>query len=133
MEWDLVYSECRQVMANVIVAVAVLLAEATRQRREDAEARKWQQPAIGYFIEAMAIGVIAAQREPAEPLASAGLQSAVVTARTGTKLVDVTEALVEWLVECEGSKAAIAHRLIAIQLHLVRLIHGARAHIVHAQ
>src|ERR1035441_3990249 len=97
MEWDLVYSECRQVMANVIVAVAVLLAEATRQRREDAEARKWQQPAIGYFIEAMAIGVIAAQREPAEPLASAGLQSAVVTARTGAKLVDSTEALVEWL------------------------------------
>src|SRR5271170_4483149 len=102
-------------MANVIIAVAVFLEQAARQRSEIAKAGKRKQTTVRYFIEAMAVSVIATQREPAESLDCTGLQAAVVTASTGAKLVDVPEALVERPIVGEGNKAAVAHRLIAVQ------------------
>src|ERR1700690_555920 len=103
-------------MANVIIAVAVFLAQAAGQRSQNAEDRKRKQTTVRYFIEAMAVGVITTQRETAESLDYAGLQAAVVTASTGAKLVDVAEALVERLIVVKGRKAASANPLIAVQL-----------------
>ena len=120
-------------MAHVVVAVAVFLAQAARQRRENAESGEGKQAAIRYLVEAMAVGVVAAQRQAGKLLGYAGLQAGIVAARTGAEFIHAAEALIERLLIGEGREAAIAHRLISVQLDLVWLLHGARADIIDAQ
>ena len=120
-------------MADVVVAVAVLRAQAAGQRRENAERGERKQPAVGDLVDAMAEGVVSAQRQAGELLGHAGLQPGVVAARAGAEFVHAAEALVERLIVGKGREASSAHRLIAVQLHLVRLMHGARADVIDAQ
>ena len=56
-----------------------------------------------------------------------------MAARSGAKLVDVGESLVERLVKSKWRKATIAHRLIAVQLHLIRFLDGTCADVIHVQ
>src|ERR1019366_527618 len=97
-----------------------------------AETRESQQATIRDFVDAMAVSVIAAQGQPAKLLACAGLQAAVVATRAGAEFVNVAEAPIERLVVGEGREAAIADRLIAVQLHLIGFMDGARADIINA-
>jgi len=120
-------------VANVVVAVAVLLAQIAGQRRENAKARISKQAAVGYFVETMAVRIVSAQSQAAELLRHAALQAGVVTARVGAEFVHAAEALIERLVVGKGREASVAHRLIAIQLDLIWLMHGARADVINAQ
>src|ERR1035441_1536137 len=122
MKRDLINSEGREVVADIVVAVAVFLAQIPRQRRKNAQRRKREQAAIGHFVKAMAVRIVSAQCQAPELLGCAGLQAAIVAARTGAELVDAAESLVERLVVGEGGEAAIAHGLIAVRLHLVWLL-----------
>ena len=65
MKRNLIQAERRNVVAHVVVAVAVLPAQFARQRRQNALARKWQQAAIRDFVEAVAQRVVSAQLSPA--------------------------------------------------------------------
>src|ERR1035438_5625687 len=106
-------------MAYVVIAIAVLPMQITRQGREYAEAGESQQSAIRHLIEAVAIGIVSLQPEPAYLFGRAGLKAGIVAARIRAEFVDAAESLVGRLVVCEGSKAAVTHGLIAVQLHLI--------------
>jgi hypothetical protein len=56
-----------------------------------------------------------------------------VATGAGAEFVNVAEAPIKRLVVGKGREAAIAHRLIAVQLHLIRLLDGPRADVIHAQ
>ena len=56
-----------------------------------------------------------------------------MAARAGAELVDAAEARVERLVVGEGREAAVADGLVAVELNLIRLLHGAGADVVDAQ
>jgi hypothetical protein len=92
-------------VAHVVVAVAVFLAQATRQRGENAEAGEWQQPAVRDLVQAVAVRVITAKRQTADLLGCGGLQTAVVAARAGAKLVDAGESLVERSIVSKGLRS----------------------------
>jgi hypothetical protein len=84
------------------------------------------------LVDAMAEGVVAAQGETGELLGGAGLQAGVVAARAGAEFVDAAEARVERVVVGEGREASGADVLIAVQLDLIRLVHGAGADVIDA-
>src|SRR5271156_51803 len=119
MKRDLVDAKGREIVAYVVVAVAVLLAQIAGQRIENAKRREGKQATIRYFVEAMTIGVISAQRQTAQLLGGAGLQAGIVAARIGAEFIYVAKACIERLVIRKGSKAAITHRLVPVELHLV--------------
>ena len=120
-------------MPHVVIAIAVFLAQIAWQRRQNTQGGKGKQSAIGYLVETMAVGVVCTQHQTAELLGCAGLQPGVVTARIRTKFIYVAKALIERLAIGKGREASVAHRLVSVQLHLVRLMHGARAHVIQAQ
>ena len=133
MKRDLVDAECREVVANIVVAVAVLATKIARQGRDDAKAGEGEKAAVRDLIETVAVGVVAVQREAGKLFRDAGLKAGVVAAGSSAELVDVTEARVERLVVGERRKAAIADVLIAVELYLVGLADGAGPHIIHAE
>ena len=95
--------------------------------------RKRKQAAIRYLVEAMAEGVVAAQSQAGELFGRAGLQARVVAAGAGAEFVDVAKARIERLIVSERCEAAIANRLVAVQLDLVRLLNSARPNVVDAE
>ena len=130
MKGNLIDPEGREVLANIVVAVSVFFAQIARQRRDDAERRKRKQAAVRYLVDAMAEGEVSLERQPANLFAGAGLQARIVTASTGMELVHTAEALIERPIVGEGCEAAVTHGLIAVQLHLIGLLHGARTDII---
>src|ERR1700731_651494 len=81
----------------------------------------------------MTVSGVPTQRQSAELLRCADLQTGIVAACIGPKFVDFAEVFVERLIVGKGRKAAIAHRLIPVQLHLIWLMYGACADIIHSQ
>ena len=81
----------------------------------------------------MTEGVVAAQRQAAPLLRIGDLKSGIIAVGAGAKLVDIAESLIERLLVGKRRKASIADCLVAVQLHLVRLMEPARADVIHAQ
>src|SRR5271168_1830015 len=133
VEWYLIHAKSREIVADVIVAVAILSAQIAGQRRNNAKGRKWKQPAIRDLIQAMTVCVVAAQRQPPPMLGYTGLQAGVVAARICAEFIDIAKAWIKRPFIRERRKAAIAHGLIAIQLHLVWLMHCACPNIIDTQ
>ena len=60
VEGDLQHAEGGEIVADVVVAVAVLAAQLAGQGREDALAGEGKQAAVGDLVEAVAEGVVGA-------------------------------------------------------------------------
>src|ERR1700685_2636407 len=133
MKRNLVDAKSGEVVTHVVIAVSVFLAQAARQRIQNAESREGKQTSIRYFVETMAVGVVSAQRQAGKLLGYAGLQAGIVAACTGAEFIHAAAALIERLLIGKRREASIADGLISVQLNLVWLMHSARAHIIDAQ
>ena len=67
------------------------------------------------------------QRESAPLLRVSGLKSGITAVGVRAKLIHISKALIERLLVWKRREAAVADRLIAIELHLERLMEPARA------
>jgi len=81
----------------------------------------------------MTEGVIGSERQSSNLLGKANLQAGVTAVGVGAELIHAGEALVERSLVRKGRKAALADRLVAIELHLIRLVHAPSADVIHAQ
>ena len=76
-----------EVVANVVIARAVIAAEISRQRRKNPPSRKLQETSIRDRVQAMAPGVVDLSLEAmSETLHGGELQAVVVTVRARSKL-----------------------------------------------
>ena len=109
-------------MSHIIVTTGILPSQSSRQRGHEALCRKCKQTPVRYLIETMAERVVAAQSQSAPLLGINGLQTGIAAVGIRAELVHITEALVEGLLIRKGREASIADRLIAVELHLERLM-----------
>ena len=130
---DLVQPIGGDVMANVVIATGILPAKLSRQRRHQSLRGERQQTTIRYLVEAVTERVVGAQRQSPPLLGVGGLKTGITAVGIGAKLIDIPEALIERPLVRERRKTPIAHRLIAIELHLVRLMEPACTHEIDAQ
>src|ERR1035441_8416525 len=81
----------------------------------------------------MAERIVGAHSQAGKLLRRAGLQARVVAACAGAELIDVAKTRIERLIVGERREATVAYSLVAIQLDLVRLLHGARPNVIDPQ
>src|SRR5258708_1109665 len=120
-------------MANVVVATGVLPVELARQRRHQSLRRERQQPAVRYLVEAMTERVVAVQRQSSPLLGIGCLKSGITAVGVGAKLIYIPKTLIERPLVLKRREASITNRLIAIELHLERLMKPSRAYKIHSQ
>src|SRR5580704_6732797 len=81
----------------------------------------------------MAECVVAAQSQSAPLLGIDGLQTGIAAVGIRAELVHIAETLVERLLIRKGREASIADCLIAVELHLERLMQSAGSNEIGAQ
>src|ERR1035438_982368 len=77
--------------------------------------------------------VVSSQRQSSPLLGIGGLKSGVTAIGVRAKLIDVPKSLIERPLVRKRSKAPVANRLIAIELHLERLMESSCAYKIHPQ
>ena len=120
-----------EIVANVVVAGAVVAREIARKRRENAARGKLQEAPVGNGIHAAAEGVIElAHQAMADALHGGELQAVVVAVGAGRELRDRGEARIAGMKVRKGSKATGADGLVAVDLREIRLIDGSCADVL---
>src|SRR5580698_6552398 len=76
--------------------------------------------------------VIPLKSQSFQILSHTGLQPGVTAVCVGLKLIHAAESLIERLPERKWRKTSTTDCLVTVQLHLIRLMQPARAHVIHA-
>src|SRR6516164_3836832 len=115
----------RQIVSDVVIAVAVIAVKLARQWCENSSGRKLQKTTVRDRVQAVTPSVVdlPLQLVP-HSLRSGQLQPVVVAVCSSRKLSDCAKASVGWVYIRKGGEASFADRLIAVDLSRVRLIHG---------
>ena len=128
----LVHIVGREVVSNVVIARAVVARQIAGKRRENSAGGKFEEAAVGDGVHAAAEGVVHLSGEAvAEALLRGDLEAVVVAVRAGRELGDGAESWIGGLREGERYETAFADGLVAVHLREIRLIHGARADVLH--
>ncbi len=77
--------------------------------------------------------VVPVQSQSTPLLGICGLQSGITAVGVRAKLIDIPKALIEWSLVWIRSETSIANRLIAIELHLERLMQPSCAYEIDPQ
>src|SRR5271166_2859495 len=129
-QWQLIYILRIQIVPDVVVARAIIAGQAPWQRRKNSSRRKRKESSVRDCIYAAAPGVVDLSLQAmTEPFHCGQLKAVVVTVGAGGELRHSAES---WIGRLHGerSKTTLAHRLIAIHLRQIGLIHGTRADVL---
>src|SRR5208282_3797745 len=83
--------------------------------------------------EAVTEGIIPVKSQSSPLLRVGRLKSGITAVGVRAKLIHISKTLIEWLLVGVRSKTSIAHRLVAIELHLERLMESPCAYEINPQ
>ncbi len=123
-----------EIVPDVVIARTVIAGQLSRQRRKNPSGGELKESAVRDRIHAAAPGVVDLPLQAvAQALHGGQLQAVVVAVRAGGELRHRAESRIGGLHVGKRRKASLAHRLVAVHLREIGLVHRARAHVLRVQ
>src|ERR1700686_2684384 len=134
VEGQLIHILRVEIVPDVIVARTVIAGQLSRQRRKNPSRRELKESSVRNRVHAAAPRVVELSLQTVPQALHRGeLKAVIMTVLPGSELSHGAESWIGWLHVGEWRKAALANRLIAVDLSQIGLVHSARSHISRQQ